>query len=189
MPSLYLPSMLAAIVACTPSHGPATPRDDACRSNVDEDIEREERQEASALDAALREQGFTRPTLGVDPIASPQTAESTSAAGTHAILAGDGSYRLDVGLIGGCDGQLPIIAMTETHEVFVVAPKIVPTHRCEITECSGSCRHACGMPMPAQVVFATVPADATLGSVREIRVPVDTQVTFHVLHQSPCNVP
>jgi hypothetical protein len=157
-----------------PPPGPPTPASARCRSTTDADLEREEQREAAAIDVALRAQGFTP----LEVIAGDKQG-----------YASDGSHTLKVGTLRGCQGNPPLVAMTKTHEVFVVVPAFTPAHTRTVTECTGSCRGACGINMPDRDALARVPADAVLGAARDIKVPIDVKVAFKIEKQVRCEVP
>lgn len=146
-----------------------------CVQSADAEESGETQREAAALDTALRAQSLTRLEPHADLGPRPPDV--------------DGSRELAVGEVGGCNAQYPVVVMTPKHEVFIATPVLAPRSTRVVTECTGSCRGACGMPMPPSKVFVHVPADATLVPPREVRVPIDEQVTFQVAKPSPCMVP
>ena len=168
--------------------GPATPASKKCRADADADAGREEAREAAALDAALRAQGFTPLYVVEGGTADGSHRGPSRSKQAHVIPAGN-VFQLPVGTIAGCGGTPPVVAMTASHEVFVAEPQLVPKQQRTVTECMNTCRGVCGANLPDHVALAQVPADAVLGAPREIKVPIDVQVTFRFAKQQECNVP
>jgi hypothetical protein len=161
-----------------PSDSP-TPAGKQCRKTYDADVAHEEQREAAALDAALRAQGFTplRVNVLTDEPAPPATT----------------GRWLRVDEIEGCGAIAPVVAMTASHEVFVVVPKLVAAKTRVVTACHiDPCFRQCGAHMPPSGVFAEVPADAKLAAQahRQIDVKIDVAVKFRTTEkQQPCLAP
>jgi hypothetical protein len=166
--------------------GSPTPASGSCRSSADSDQDRETGRQAAALDHALRAQALTP--LEVIASGGDPRRESGLVTGTHATHF-NGRYVLEVGEIAGCGGTVPTVAMTATHQVFVVEAELAAKHARSVVECTNTCRGVCGVFMKPRVAVAIVPADAVLAEPRTIRVPIDTAVTFKFSKRQPCNVP
>ncbi len=171
--------------------GPPTPGAKRCRTTADADQNHEDQRRYAAIDIALRAQGLTP--LAVHPGRVEQVSRPI-APGTRAQPAPSWQgqqpgYLLVVGRIGGCAGVPPIVAMTASHEVFVVEPVMSSKHHRTVLLCQNTCRGICGARMADRVALADVPSDAVLGASREIKVPLDTEVTFRFARTQPCNLP